>query len=488
MAATAIHSGIFSSLNAIEVSGKEPTDVTAVVCDSRQVREGSVFVAISGAQKNGSEFINDAVARGAVAIVSESGVTGLPVFGVRVEDARLALAQLSAGFRDHPSERMFVAGVTGTNGKTTTTYIMRELLAGAGRKTGMIGTVEYCIGNRLIPATRTTPEAPVLQDFLSQMLNSGCDSAVMEVSSHALEQKRVAEIDFNTGILTNIARDHLDYHKTREAYAAAKKILFTELSEKATAVLNADDSLGKEILAMGSLKCQTTSYGFADDADFRISDVELDLAGSTFSLAIRGVTHKLRTNLIGRFNVYNIVAALAGVELAGIDLGAAMNAVAKLSVIPGRLEEIANNRGIKILVDYAHTDDALEKILTALRETTAGRLLLVFGCGGDRDRTKRPAMGEVASRLADYTVVTSDNPRKEDPERIIEEIKAGFGANSSYTVEQDRESAISKVLQMAKSGDVVVIAGKGHENFQEFRNTTVSFDDRIVVKKMLGNL
>ncbi len=488
MAATAKDLGLFESIAAVEINGCEPASITSVVCDSRQVRAGSLFVAINGSDKDGAQFIDDALTRGAAAIVTESEVSGMPGYAVRVDDARLALAQLSASFRDNPSRSMFLAGVTGTNGKTTTAHIMRELLTGAGRETGLIGTVEYCIGSRVIPATRTTPEAPVLQDFLSQMLNAGCDSAVMEVSSHALVQKRTAAIDFDVGILTNLARDHMDYHETREAYANAKKMLFTDLSDSATAVLNSDDELGREILATGSLSCKTISYGSGSDADYRIIDVAPDLSGTAFKLAIRGEEHELRTNLIGRFNVYNIVAALAAVELAGIDLERAMNAVAQLTVIPGRLEEVPNKKGIKVLVDYAHTDDALEKILTALRETTEGRLLLVFGCGGDRDRTKRPAMGRVASELADFTVITSDNPRKENPETIISEIKAGFGEKTNFTVVQDREAAINEALVMAETGDVVVVAGKGHENFQEFENTTVSFDDRMVVKRILENL
>lgn len=469
------------------VKGHLPADFSGVASDSRQVREGNIFVAIRGALKDGAKFIEDAVARGASVVVSEDDVKAMDrVCAVRVTDARMALAQISSAFYRNPSSRLFVAGITGTNGKTTTAYIMREILKSSGRETGLIGTVEYCIGNRAIPATRTTPEAPVLQQFLSQMISAESDSAVMEVSSHSLIQKRVACIEFDVAVLTNLTRDHLDYHGDRKSYGDAKKLLFAGLSSEAVAVINADDELGAEILQSGDLVCRTVTYGKREDADFRITKIDPSTAGSKFSLVVRGTEHHLSTNLIGGFNVYNITAALAALENSGIDMDQAMRSVKNLPTVPGRMEEVANSRGLKVVVDYAHTDDALEKVLTALRETTEGKLILVFGCGGDRDRSKRAAMGAVAQRLADFTVITSDNPRKEKVEEIIAEIEEGFSSGAGYVIEPDRESAIRKALESADRKDVVVIAGKGHENFQEFENTTIAFDDRQVVRKILA--
>jgi UDP-N-acetylmuramoyl-L-alanyl-D-glutamate--2,6-diaminopimelate ligase len=485
MTTTNTTTALFDVLQGAEVTGALPKVVTGVVCDSRQVRAGNVFVAISGTHKQGSEFVDDAVQRGAVAVVSEGSPRGGHACWVKVADARLALAQLAAEHNGNPSTKMFVAGITGTNGKTTTAYILRELFCMAGREPGLIGTVEYCIGGRVIPAARTTPEAPVLQQFMAQMLGAGCDAAVMEVSSHALVQKRVAAIDFDVAVLTNLSRDHLDYHKTREGYAEAKKLLFTGLRSGAAAVINTDDELGARIASEKELAADIITYGTGDDADLKISEIQPGYERTSFTLSIRGELHSLQTNMMGRFNVFNIVAALAVAERAGLDMVAAMKTIAQLPIVPGRLEEVPNSKGIKVLVDYAHTDDALEQILTALRETTEGRLLLVFGCGGDRDKSKRPAMGEVAAKMADHTVITSDNPRKEKAEDIISDIEAGFSSGSSYEVEVDRESAIRRAVEMAKNGDVLVIAGKGHENFQEFENTTVSFDDRNIVRKIL---
>lgn len=469
------------------VTGNMPSSFTGIALDSRQVREGNIFFAIRGTRRNGAEYADDAIARGALVLVSEDAIKAPAVVcTVRVSDVRLMLARVSAAFYGNPSSKLFVAGVTGTNGKTTTAYIMRELLRRAGREAGMIGTVEYCIGDRAIPATRTTPEAPLLQQFLAQMITARSEAAIMEVSSHSLIQKRVACIEFDVGILTNLTRDHLDYHGDRKSYGEAKKILFTGLSSDAAAVINADDEFGAEIIRSGELACRIVSYGMRDDADFRIADIDPSTTGSKFTLVVHGVKHELSTNLIGRFNIYNIAASIAALEQTGIDMKEAMKAVQTLPVVPGRMEEVPNDRGLKVFVDYAHTDDALEQVLGALRETTKGRLILVFGCGGDRDRTKRAAMGAVAQKLADYTVVTSDNPRKEKVEEIIAEIEKGFSLGACYQTEPDRESAIRRALEMAGEKDVVVIAGKGHENFQEFENTTVAFDDRQVVRRILS--
>ncbi len=476
--------GVFAVLKDAKIMGELPETVTGVTCDSRQVRPGSIFVALRGSKKDGADFVSDAIARGASVIVSERNVPS-PICSVCVADANEALAMMAGQFYDMPAEKMFVVGITGTNGKTTTAYILSELLGRARREAGLIGTVEYRIAGRVIPATRTTPEAPALQKFLADMVSAGCDAAVMEVSSHALVQKRVKGIDFDVAILTNLARDHLDYHKSSEAYADAKRQLFLDLRHHGFAVLNLDDPLGADLAVDERLVCHRVTYGTAGDADYRVSMIAPEFDGTSFQLDTNGRTYNLRTNLIGRFNVANLVAALAAAELAGVPIETSARALSNLPTVPGRLEAVPNDRGIKILVDYAHTDDALEKVLTTLRETTDGRLILVFGCGGDRDVSKRSAMGSVADRLADYTIVTSDNPRTEDPEEIVRQIETGFSGTDSHEACTDRAQAIRNALAMCERGDVLLIAGKGHENFQEFRNTTVSFDDRMVVKRIL---
>lgn len=479
---------LFDVLKVRRLTGSLPAVVTGIACDSRQVRPGYVFVAVQGTNRNGMDYVADALNRGAVAVVGENLSGGLGICTVAVEDARLALALLSVGFYKDPSSKMFVAGITGTNGKTTTAFIIRDILTRAGRKVGMTGTVEYSIGDRTIPASRTTPEAPALQQYLHQMLSVDCNCAVMEVSSHALDQKRTAGIHFDVGILTNLTRDHLDYHKTRENYANAKKILFEGLEQGAAAVLNIDDDLGQGLAVPGSLACETLTYGTAERADFRILSIVPGGNGTAFTLLRDGARHELETNMVGRHNIYNIVAALAAAERAGVRFEQAAAALTSLPVIPGRLQEVPNRRGIKIFVDYAHTDDALEKILSSLREITEKRLILVFGCGGDRDRSKRPAMGAVAERLADFSIITSDNPRKENPDSIIAGIEKGFTNTSVYAIEPDRKKAILKALEAAESGDVVIVAGKGHENFQELEHTTVAFDDRKTVSILLDEM
>lgn len=479
-------SDLLRGVEPLSVTGTCDGNVEGVVCDSRQVRPGSVFVAIPGYRQDGWGFVADALDRGALAIVSEhEAASTRKTCHVHVADARRALALMACEFFGRPSERLSLAGITGTNGKTTVTYMIRDILQDAGLPCGLLTTVEYVVGERVIPSKHTTPEAPTLQSLLAQMVRSSCRAAVMEVSSHALVQKRAYGIDFDVGVFTNLTRDHLDFHKTLESYFEAKSLLFRNLGQgrkAATAVINADDPWGRRLLAIPDLKAKCISYGLSGDAAVRAEGVKLGSDGTTFVVNTPWGSREVRTRLLGRFNVSNALAAVAACGALGVSLEAVSGALMRFVRVPGRLEEIPTGRGFLVFVDYAHTDDALQNVLVTLREITAGRILVVFGCGGDRDVSKRPVMGQVASMFADYTILTSDNPRREDPAEIIRQIRAGFGNGTNCELIEDRALAIRRALELARPGDVVLVAGKGHETFQEFSNTTVPFDDRQVVR------
>jgi len=474
------------------VAGACRGEVRGVVCDSRQVREGYVFVAIPGHHQDGWLFADDAARRGARALVSQHPPNGSPdICRVQVSDARCAAAELAAAFHGHPADKLQVIGITGTNGKTTTAFMTRAVLQGNGRHTGLVSTVAYEIGMREIPAVRTTPEAPALQAMLAEMVSAGCRCAVMEVSSHALDQQRTAGIDFDVAVFTNLTLDHLDYHTDMEQYFAAKSRLFTGLAgqrKAGTAVVNRDDPWGRRLLATAAAGGSVLTYGLEGTADVRAAEISLAQDGSTFTAHTPWGTVEVRLDLLGRYNISNALAALAAAGALGVDPAAAAASLAGMQRVPGRLEVVPTGRGFQVFVDYAHTDDALQHVLTTLREIAPRRLLVVFGCGGSRDAGKRPRMGAVAARLADYSVLTSDNPRKEAPGEIIAQVREGFADGGDYEVSEDRRAAIGKALAMAEPGDIVLIAGKGHETFQEFADKTVMFDDRQVVREMLAEL
>jgi len=486
-------------IDVVSVQGPCSAEVHGVFCDSRQVRPGGLFVAIPGRQEDGWVYAGDAVTRGAVAVVSEHPAgrsmlerAGQPECGsvcfIQVADARLALARLADEFCGHPSGRMNVIGITGTNGKTTTAYLVRDILKTAGKCPGMLTTVQYEIGERTIPALRTTPEAPSLQNMLGQMVHAGCQSAVMEVSSHALDQKRVEGIDFDVGVFTNLTWDHLDYHVTMESYFEAKKKLFTGLGrqkKKAFGVINTDDEWGRKLLRTEGMAAEMVTFGTDSSADVRAEEISVTPNGTKFRVATPWGSTGIRSNLLGRFNLSNSLAALSACGCLGIDLEEAARALSETHRVSGRLEEITNSLGIQVFVDYAHTDDALKNVLGTLRELTRNRLIVVFGCGGDRDRSKRPAMGRVAERMADYSILTSDNPRSEDPLDIIRAIEKGFERNSTYEVIEDRKEAIERAISLTGPGTVVLIAGKGHEKFQEVASKTLSFDDCQVAREAM---
>lgn len=480
-------SALLAAIDPVRVENRREQDIVGIACDSRQVRPGYLFVAVHGAHVDGAEYVGDALARGATAIVGErAGALAGSHVSVIVRDARVALAGLAVAFYGAPSGRMGLVGITGTNGKTTIAFMLRDILRAAGREPGLIGTVEYEIGSRSIPAQRTTPDAVTLQSMLAQMVEAGCLSAVMEVSSHALVQKRTHGIAFDVAVFTNLTRDHLDYHHTMEEYFEAKALLFDDLGtggKTATAVVNLDDPWGRELTERISPPGGILTYGTHPEAMVCAEGSRMTQAGTRCRVRTPWGHGRMALHLLGGFNISNALAAVAAGGAMGIDLEPMLGAVSAIDHIPGRLEEIPTGLGFQVFVDYAHTDDALEHVLTTLRPITPGRLLLVFGCGGNRDATKRPAMGAVADRLADYTILTSDNPRKENPLAILEQIEGGFASSERHAVVENRRQAIEAVVSMARRDDVVLIAGKGHETFQELSNRTVPFDDRIVVRE-----
>ncbi len=466
--------------------------ISAVAYDSRRVVAGSVFVALKGMRADGGAFAEQASQRGAVAIVSESPRPApVSVPWITVRDARLALALLADRFFDHPSRRMPVIGVTGTNGKTTTSYLLASILDAGGLRAGMLGTVAYRIGGEDREASRTTPEAPDVQQLLSEMLEQGCKSAVMEVSSHALSLKRVDGMRFAAGVFSNLTRDHLDFHEDMEAYFAAKRRLFEMLPATAPGVINMDDPRGPALVEICK---RPVTYAINAAADVTPGPIEMTLAGLRFDVKAPQGTVRITSKLVGRPNVYNILAATATAVSLDVPIGAIEAGVSGLSGVPGRFEVVSGaGDDITIVVDYAHTDDALRNLLETARPLAAKRLITVFGCGGDRDRSKRPLMGMVAARLSDAVVITSDNPRSEEPSRIIEEIERGIPAGSQGSwrapiVESvvDRSAAIERAVAMAAAGDVVLIAGKGHEKYQQIGDRVLPFDDGEVARAALG--
>ncbi|HUQ89841.1 MAG TPA: UDP-N-acetylmuramoyl-L-alanyl-D-glutamate--2,6-diaminopimelate ligase [Vicinamibacterales bacterium] len=471
---------------------KSNASISVIAYDSRRVVPNSVFVALKGLRADGGAFAEQAAQRGAMAIVSESPRPGsIPIPWITVRDARLALALLADRFFDHPSRRMPVVGVTGTNGKTTTSYLLASILDAAGLRAGMLGTVAYRIGGEDREASRTTPEAPDVQHLLSEMLEQGCRSAVMEVSSHALSLKRVDGMRFAAGVFSNLTRDHLDFHEDMEAYFAAKRRLFEMLPATAPGVINMDDPRGGTLVEI--CKCPVT-YAISAPADVTPGPIEMTLSGLRFDVKTpKGVVH-ITSKLVGRPNVYNILAATATAVSLDLPIKAIESGVAGLSGVPGRFEVVSSDSDeVTVVVDYAHTDDALRNLLETARPLSSKRLITVFGCGGDRDRSKRPLMGMVAARLSDVVVITSDNPRSEDPARIIEEIERGIpagtqGSSRTPSVESlvDRAAAIERAIAMASAGDVVLIAGKGHEKYQQIGDRVLPFDDGEVARAALG--
>jgi UDP-N-acetylmuramoyl-L-alanyl-D-glutamate--2,6-diaminopimelate ligase len=490
-----------------ETKGNLDQEINGLTYDSRKANPGQVFFAIAGEKHDGHDFIDEVVRRGAAAFVySKKGNWPNSAASVRVKDVRRAMGLWAAHFWQRPSQKLKLIGVTGTNGKTTITYLIESILRAAALEPGVIGTINYRYGDRVVPSHHTTPESLDLQEMLAEMSGAGVKAVAMEVSSHALAQERVRGLEFDVGVFTNLSRDHLDYHRDMEEYFLAKSRLFTDYLKvspktRKAAVIFAEDPRGEELAAMTRAQgIEVWSYGSDQSRDVYPLNVQQDVSGCRGRIQARGRSIDFASSLIGGANLQNILGAVG----VGCALGLADDAVAagirQLKVVPGRVEKVDNPFGVTVLVDYAHTPDALEKVLSAVRPLTRGKVITVFGCGGDRDRGKRPLMGEIAARLSDLVVVTSDNPRSEEPLAILSEIEAGVrkaglkrlqgsdvgfqvsAKERGYAMEVDRRVAIRAALSWARPEDLVLIAGKGHEDYQILGAERIHFDDREVAR------
>ena len=485
-----------NSIWALQDFAFEDSNVLSIEYDSRKVSAGSVFVAVSGLESDGHEFINDAVEKGCAALVvssdradefrkyAEKGIALL-----LSDDTRKSLSRLSSVFCGNPSATLHVTGVTGTNGKTSITYLLESVFSECGIKSAVMGTINYRWGGHSVEAPNTTPESREIQYMLKQMADDGVTHVVMEVSSHALELNRVDDVEFDIAVFTNLTGDHIDFHKTMDKYCEAKRKLFYLLNASPksgkTAVVNTDDSYGKVIAAdCVEMNFNTVTFGFTENADVIILEdsVKNKITGLSYDFSDSGVNRSLNLKLAGKFQAHNSIAAYASAINAGLFPEAVCAGLEKLESVPGRLQVLDPGKGFFMVVDYAHTPDALLKLLQSVSEMEHNRVLTVFGCGGDRDRTKRPVMGGIAADNSDFAIVTSDNPRTEDPEAIIEEIIAGI-KKENYMAESDREKAIEKAVNMAEADDIIVIAGKGHEDYQIIGKTKRHFDDRETALK-----
>ena len=473
-------------------------EISGIEYDSRRVKHGTLFVAMKGGATDGNRFIDQAVASGAAAIVTDTAsifdavhVAQPQHAVVQVAHGRRALSELARSFYAYPDEQLGLTGVTGTNGKTTTAYLLEQILRRQGRKTILLGTIEYRIGDRVLPSPHTTPESSDLLALFAEGLHEGASEAVMEVSSHALDQGRVWQLAFDVAIFTNLTRDHLDYHGTLEEYLRAKQRLFDGTCSQVPkfAIVNADDAAGQQVAdAAEHAGVQVFTYGI-ESGDFRAGAIRMAATGLTFNLQTPVGKTRIESRLVGRINVYNLLAAAAAAYARGISIDDIAHAATTLQAPPGRFQTIDVGQNFAVVVDYAHTDDALRNVTKLAREITeqsAGRVLTVFGCGGDRDTTKRPLMGKAAGEGSDVVVVTSDNPRSENPDAIIEQILPGLrGTSAEVIVEPDRAKAIYTALEQARAGDLVLIAGKGHEKTQTIGTQVLPFDDAAIAARIL---
>ncbi|MDR2512711.1 MAG: UDP-N-acetylmuramoyl-L-alanyl-D-glutamate--2,6-diaminopimelate ligase [Puniceicoccales bacterium] len=479
---------IFQGIDVVEFSGNWKSSVSCLRTDSRRAGPGCAFFALPGLKTQGLLFIEEAIARGASAIVSETpSGSHSHLAWVRVANIRAALAAAARNFHGHPEKKLALAGVTGTNGKTTVTTLAHHLLQHDGRPWGLVGTVRYALGTRSLPAHRTTPESLDLCEMMAHMLASDCEGAVMEISSHAIVQERVSGFDFKALAFTNLSHDHLDYHGDMETYFQVKARPFLGLTGKppTVAIINSDDPAGRRLANMMPGGVDVLTFGINEEARLRATDIQLQAGQSTFTFSAPGLATAVSTSLPGHYNISNILCALGICHALGRNLGTILPIVTNFPGVPGRMERVAPSLPFQIFVDYAHTDDALANALEMLRAITPGRLLVVFGCGGNRDRAKRPAMTKAAQRFADFAWATADNPRKEPQKMIFEDMRAGILDAHRITFVEDRRRAISLALDTAHPGDTLLIAGKGHETYQEFADITVPFDDRQVAHELL---
>ena len=488
---------IISTLDVQQVQGNQNVSIQDITADSRAVKLNSLFIAFDGATVDGHNYIDKAVAAGAVAVIVSKPVT-VPddVCVITVSDTRQAMMVCVPYFFDYPANRMRMVGVTGTNGKTTTTHMIRHILKAQGHKVGVIGTVHIMIGDTSYPIHNTTPDVVDLQHILHQMVQENVEYCVMEVSSHALALGRVSGVEFDTAVFTNLTQDHLDFHKTFENYLAAKCKLFEQVSapnqvkDNKGAVINIDDSYGHRV--MGKTTAPTITYSTLGKGTLNASDVHMSTKNSQYTVNYKGESYPVSMNTTGLFNVYNTLAAIGACLQEGISMEAIDTALKTFSSVPGRFELIEEGQDFAVVVDYAHTPDGLQNILETAKAIKENRIIIVFGCGGDRDATKRPIMGRIAAEYGDKIYVTSDNPRTEDPVQIVKDVEVGVKEalrdGTSYEVIVDRREAINHAIHDAKAGDIVIIAGKGHENYQILKNETIHFDDREEARKALKEI
>ena len=466
------------------IQGTDTTEIQKIAYDSRKVEKDGLFVCITGLQTDGHKYIPMALEKGAAALLTEHPVEGVPpnVTVIVTKNSRQALAAVAAAFYGHPSGCMEVVGVTGTNGKTTTTYLVKSILEHIGKKVGIVGTIENRIGDEVIPSERTTPESLELQALFQRMKESSVADVVMEVSSHSLDLHRVDGIQYDVGVFTNLTQDHLDYHKTMENYKKAKAMLFARCKKS---VINADDAAGEYMAECAA--GEVITFGIENPCHLKAEDIVISAAGTSFTLVYQGNRYAVKLHTPGRFSVYNGLGAIGVCLCLGVPMSEILAGLAENTGVSGRFQAIRSKKGYQAVVDYAHTPDGLENVLKTAKEFAKGRIIAVFGCGGDRDRTKRPIMGRIGGECADYCILTSDNPRTENPEQILAEVEAGTKETGcTYEKQVDRRRAIVRAIEIAKEGDVIVIAGKGHETYQIFPDKTIHFDDVEEVRKAFG--
>lgn len=483
---------LLNSVNVVQVLGEvQRQDVGSIEYDSRKVKKNSIFVAIKGFNTDGHKFIVESINKGAIAvIVEDDSAVPVEIFThskaakILVKNSRIALAELSKGFYKNPSLKIKLVGITGTNGKTTTAFYLKHIFENTGHKSGLIGTIANYIGDEVLDSKLTTPESNDLNEYFQRMISKNCTHAVMEASSHSLMLNRVYGLEFNCAVFTNITSDHLDFHGTFENYFNAKKTLFDNLDSNSFAVINADDLNAAKITA--NSKAQISTYGKSKSVDYKIYDIRFDLNGTSFKIKNNNNDYSINTSLIGTFNAYNATAAFAAARALEIDAEDIVKSIETTPQVPGRFEVIGKGAK-KVIVDYSHTADSLKQALSAIREIvkTEKKVITIFGCGGDRDKTKRPEMGKIASELSDEIIITSDNPRTENPFKIIEDIKLGI-IKKNFKVIENREEAIALTVSSSPEDSVILIAGKGHETYQEINGIRNHFSDQETARKYLN--
>lgn len=485
---------LFKNIPQAQIKGSREISITGISTNSKLVTPGNLFIARRGRMYDGGTYIPEALAAGASAVLTDLFDPSLKNT-IQIVHPQIAMIEgdLAAEFYQHPGDEMFLVGITGTNGKTTTSFLVKYLLDYIKGPCGLIGTIEYIVGSNHYKATRTTPEVTANHKMLREMRNQGCLSAVMEVTSHALDQGRVDKVDYDVAVFTNLTLDHLDYHNTMEEYCNAKNILFRKLgrdvrhkSQEKWAIVNQDDPWTPKIIA--GCQAKVLTYGIDAEADLRASEIVLEKNGTRAKVTYQGQTWDCFWPLTGRFNVYNCLAAMGVALTKKIPFPSLVNMMKMLPSVRGRLEAVQNDLNLKIYVDFAHSDDALKNVLQTLNEVKTGKIITVFGCGGDRDKSKRPKMGEVSEKYSDFSIITSDNPRTENPLSICHEIVAGFNRKDAMIVEPDRQAAIKLAIQKAGPDDMILIAGKGHETNQIFAHKTVEFDDVLVARAICSEL